>query len=1829
MKRFHLESYDHPLRGPDSAPKRPQAMRRLTTKGASRHGRDSAANRGPVIIPTMLQPGILNFFLLLVFLGLTSPALQAQSIFLGSNPGAGAACHCLNNSTTLLDGQFLDTITVTAPADQPWAVTAATGVFSNASLDPPAAPIAITPGTAMTQVSPGVYQLIIRHIDADGFTISVSNGVDPPLQIGNTCYYPELQFLGVPDTVCLTSLPVTLSAVAGGAIGVGSFTINDVPASVFNAQLLGAGNHVVAFTFNAGAGTPNDISDPACSSTIAKTVVVPNQPNTTVNALVNVTLGQDCTAEIVPDMMLEGTYPCEDDFVITVFDQFGNPIGNTVTGAQAGFTLDVLVMSMAGNYIGEGQIRVFDVDAPDIICPPATNLADIANEIQFINGTVTNTSPTFIPNNFACYNPAVQPLSGLHFYRLDTINVTETDVYTFELDMNTPGGGVFGIYHNAFNTFGGPCQNLAGVSEPKPLAEGYYTNQAGISRLQVMLMPGMPYIILTTAFQGNQIGNFEYAIYSEGDGDVIGLGGTPSTVSLPLYCSSVSELANDPNTLAILGTPTIVDNCMLNPTLTFNDVINDPGVCGVATLTRTFTVTDQSNNSASCTQVIEFPILTLDEVNYPPQAVILSCGSTFATTLEGNPNPSVTGYPFVVTAGGTFNIAPVYCNMLATFVDLPTVIVCDGTTQFVREWIVFDDCNANNLMEFQQVITVGDMTPPTVSCSAPDTDFDGQPDVLVYATQAGSCNATIDVPFPNVSDDCSNWQITTHVVTDQQVPITNPFGVVIGFETQTITLATIPPGGNRILTGIPAGEHRFRYVVTDDCGNTAQTECPIRVVDLAPPTAICDDLLNVSIGGAGEVTFDDIDEGSSDNCGPVTLQIRRTIDFDPSDCLPEVPVITPWGPSVDLYCCEVGDTVTVELLVTDTGGNTNTCSTLIAVMDNNPPTCVPPQPVITTCADLPDGLLDNPTLNELQALFGMAQVLDDCGGASIQELTPTITLADCGQGSIVRRFQATDATGNSTTCQQLITIIGNTNYEIKFPKDVIGQCASPGADTVVINNYGCDPMAINSSDQLFDVSTGACFKVLRTYTVINWCEYDGFSPPYEVTRNPNCGEAGGVNDVWVNRRPNGAAYIDADNDETNSIPFAGTRGTTCDGLSNPEGFWLNAPSNGYWSYTQVIKVIDSEAPEIIVAAPEPFCSIDDEVCSGDVSILFSVADGCASDEPTVNLSVDLNSTGTFTMPALLNGNFPNYTANGTYPIGSHRLLVEVEDACGNNTETIINFEVVDCATTGLICNANIAVLLMPQQPGVDADGDGDTDAGAVAVNVNLFVNSQLDDCTMPIRYTLHKTADVINGVDVPFPNHPALVVTCDDIGFVPVRVYAWDSAFNPYAVQPDGTVGGPNFTFCDAMLQVQDNNSVCTTVTANIGNVSGLILTEGGEPVSGVEVAPATDMMDDMMMTENDGLYTFDLETQNSYLIQPYSQDDYLNGVSTLDIVLVAKHVLGVAPLDSPYKIIAADVNRSNSVSTLDLVHMRKLILGLSDTFPNNTSWRFVNATFEFPVATNPWLEPFPETHSIPMLQGDVIGADFIAVKIGDINGNATANLFSDSEDRSAGETYYLRTDDVEFTNGETVKAVFHAADEFDAIAGFQFTLQFDPGLLSLDDIEWGQIQPQHVNANMADQGIITMSWNPDDNGGFDQAEFSFFSLQFTARSSGRLSEAIGLTSRITRAEAYSKDYDLRPLGLNFAPPSGLEDEFFLEQNRPNPFGDQTVIGFQIPESGTVRLTIYDTNGKVVRSYQQYYSEGYNQILVDAAEIAARGVLYYKLETDQYADTKKMVILTE
>jgi hypothetical protein len=310
---------------------------------------------------------------------------------------------------------------------------------------------------------------------------------------------------------------------------------------------------------------------------------------------------------------------------------------------------------------------------------------------------------------------------------------------------------------------------------------------------------------------------------------------------------------------------------------------------------------------------------------------------------------------------------------------------------------------------------------------------------------------------------------------------------------------------------------------------------------------------------------------------------------------------------------------------------------------------------------------------------------------------------------------------------------------------------------------------------------------------------------------------------------------------------------------------------------------------------------------------------------------------------------------------------------------------------------------------------------------------------------------------------------------------------------------------------------------------------------------------------------------------------------------------------------IAADVDNNRSITTIDMIRLRRLILGVDQVFVNNTSWRFVDAAFKFPDPTNPWLTPFPEVINYNNLADHVLSGDFIAVKVGDVTLDAKANALMSQSRNSAG-AFTVDVPEKALQPGVIYRIPFQAQD---AVAGYQFTLSLDPSL-ELLDITYGIAEKEHFGMQLPQEGMITTSWNGAPESG------TLFELVLQAKAPVQLSEVLKITSRITRAEAYNSKGELLDVALRFIPDVPIQATLY--QNRPNPFLDQTSIGFWLPEAGGATLTIRDITGKVLRVIRDVYSAGYNEVRLYSDELHATGVLYYTLETNNFTGTKKMII---
>jgi len=192
-----------------------------------------------------------------------------------------------------------------------------------------------------------------------------------------------------------------------------------------------------------------------------------------------------------------------------------------------------------------------------------------------------------------------------------------------------------------------------------------------------------------------------------------------------------------------------------------------------------------------------------------------------------------------------------------------------------------------------------------------------------------------------------------------------------------------------------------------------------------------------------------------------------------------------------------------------------------------------------------------------------------------------------------------------------------------------------------------------------------------------------------------------------------------------------------------------------------------------------------------------------------------------------------------------------------------------------------------------------------------------------------------------------------------------------------------HYNVCTAIVNIQTPANACPTFSS----LSGLVTTATMEPIPGVKCV-LTGGLQSEILSSTDGSFEFtDLPGNQSYFLHAEKDGSHVNGVSIFDLVLISRHILGVEPLDSPYKIIAADVNRSGTVTTLDLVLIRRVILGADQGFSQTGAWRFIPADYVFPIPEDPFANGgFPETFNFAELKRDTL-VHFIGIKSGDVNG--------------------------------------------------------------------------------------------------------------------------------------------------------------------------------------------------------------------------------------------------
>lgn len=580
----------------------------------------------------------------------------------------------------------------------------------------------------------------------------------------------------------------------------------------------------------------------------------------------------------------------------------------------------------------------------------------------------------------------------------------------------------------------------------------------------------------------------------------------------------------------------------------------------------------------------------------------------------------------------------------------------------------------------------------------------------------------------------------------------------------------------------------------------------------------------------------------------------------------------------------------------------------------------------------------------------------------------------CGYGTITRSWQLVrdKGTPQETTgpvCTQRLEIRPLTRYVLRFPADTTLLCSEVGkADTVFYRIPGCDVLSVTYTDEKLKVPGQNCFVIYRTHRVINWCEFTGNTGAVLLERDADRDGKTGDEPLWVLVEPAGQVYLDRDSIFNNAVPSA-------------KGHWTSSTetpalrSKGYWEYQQIIRIIDNFAPVLSVASfvEVPARRAD---CTADINLPLNVEEACTPESLDFSVTWDRFNDG-FPDGDISNaiiGTYPRFRLIYRMPFGKHSLSIRVRDKCGNETERIVNIQVTDGRPPAPRCINSLVVPLAPLPPNTDADGDGTPDRAALSLNASdLLSSSQLADCSGPLKYSVHKAELIESGTERPSPGRNTITLTCDDRPTELLYVYAWDASGNS--------------GFCETYILLQDAANLCPELGE--GSIAGMVQSPSGNPIEGAKVLLKAEKVN-QTFSNREGRFLFEFLKENQdYTLSAEVDSSYKDGVTTYDIVMIMRHILGEEPFHSPFQYLAADADLSGTISTLDVIHIRKLVLHLENALPHKKQFRYFPTNYAFPSPTDALRANFPENLNFPDLKGKFLNAGITVVKIGDVTGDA------------------------------------------------------------------------------------------------------------------------------------------------------------------------------------------------------------------------------------------------
>lgn len=1258
------------------------------------------------------------------------------------------------------------------------------------------------------------------------------------------------------------------------------------------------------------------------------------------------------------------------------------------------------------------------------------------------------------------------------------------------------------------------------------------------------------------------------------------LGPIPASVT-------VEACANIPNPAIVTAT----DQC---PTLgaaatVVRDSVTTKTATGIGqynyTITRRWTATDGSGNTSTGTQVItvkdtkapvfaanapSMVMVSTDVNNTDCKAAVKYKVSQYVTDCAKGVDLRVTSSPAGFSLTDSTEVLPVGSH---TYVFTAK----DTTGNISRDTVVF---------------VVKDATLPTAVCiNGVSAALQGSGTVVVTVNQFNN----------NSYDNCGL------LVDSMKIQRLTAAGVGIGVPTKTLMFNCADADN--------VTQHRVRLTVRDLAGNesTCQTYIVIQdnvkpAITSCPPskTVQCSDNLAPSVQGTPTAT---------DNCTVQTPTFQDSLKAGAGNI------------------CQV---LQRTWRVLDQANNSSTCIQTFSIQDTIKPTfSVLPASATRSCED---PLIAIPTVTATDNCDNMVAV-------TFKEDTINIAPGACGKFSFTKKrtWTATDDCGNTRVHTQNITVtdvkapqfIGlpdtlrffsanfpaNTNCTVPV-KIELGQYLNDcTADTSIVATHNLTSFAANGSNimgnfpvanyQLIITATDLCNNVGKDTVQLR--VIDNSKPTLVCNNNLvvalGTGSTAKISpiDIDLGSTDNCAIASRVLSDSTFNCADVGDQTITMTATD------VNGNTN---VCTVVVKVTLGNNPGLVVTT-----------INGTESF-FGGKDGTVSASTT-------GGSGTYTYQWSPNANNATTATVANLPAGTYTVTVtDAQTQCkGTATATVapgpkVTFKV------GQGAGAQNAVIEVPvtvenftkiysfsfsyQSVNNLVGTVTGTSATAAALSAGGTFTSNASGVTW-----------VTTGAPLTLPANTVIFniqvqLTGAPIGSTSVvRIFDGTPSLE---VQQD-SAGTPKVT----MVSLTDGLATINAGSADL-KIGGDIQTWRipVKPVPGVNVA-LTGGVTANQVTPAAGTYLFNVATGTNTVVACTKSTAGNQGITAADLLLIQNHIFG-SQFASPYQWVAANVNNSggaNPVTLADYLLIQRVVLGTDQNIQGSPDWKFIPKSYVFPTP-NPLSVPFPQTIEHTPAAQDFIDDDFVAVRMGDVNGNVTPSAGPEENEDRSGETFRFRLDERKFRSGEVFQVPFRASD-FTERQAYQMTIEFDPTVFALEDIEAGvlpNLNDNNFGTARLSEGYLSTVWVGRDPLTLRDDEV-LFTLTFRALRDGKaLAEVLRPGSQVTAAEAYDRMGKTMKVDFEFVQSAGNEGaDFALYQNQPNPFQQGTTIGFRLPETARATLRVYNSAGQMVRMVVGEFAKGYNEVRFEQSDLGTPGVYWYELESADRSDRKKMVLI--